>query len=141
MKCFCNILFLTCRFNQQYYRFMISNLHACFYQYYSLRRLSPPFIRCLYAVSGYKHFLTTINYFRRLYTIFGRICYFRRLYTAFGGHILLLTAFDGYILLLTFIYYLQRLQITFDGYILLLALPFRVLQESKTFLQFPTFVD
>ena len=48
---------------------------------------------------GYKHFLTTINYFRRPYT-----------------------TFDGYILLLTAIYHIRRLYITFDGYILLLAL-------------------
>ena len=78
---------------------MISNLHLCFYWYYSLRRMSPPFIRFLYAVFGYKHFLTAINYFRRLYT-----------------------TFDGYILLLTAIYHIRRLYITFDGYILLLAL-------------------
>ena len=76
---------------------MISNLHLCFY--YSLRRISPPFIRFLYAVFGYKHFLTTINYFRRPYT-----------------------TFDGYILLLTAIYHIRRLYITFDGYILFLAL-------------------
>ena len=54
----------------------------------------------LYTVFGYKHFLTTINYFRRLYT-----------------------TYSGYILLLTAIYYFRRLYITFDGYILLLALP------------------
>ena len=90
-----------------------------FYQHYSLRRRSSPFIRCLYAVFVYKHFLITINYFRRLYT-------------TFGGHILLSTAiyyfwrpyttFDGYILLLTAIYPIRRLYITFDCYILLLAL-------------------
>ena len=78
---------------------MISNLHLCFY--YSLRRISPPFIRFLYAVFGYKHFLTTINYFRRPYT-----------------------TFDGYILLLTAIYHIRRLYNTFDGYILLLALSY-----------------
>ena len=86
---------------------MISNLHLCFYKYYSLRRISPPFIRCLYAVFGYKHFLTTINYFWRLYTTFGghillstAIYYFWRLYTTFDGYII----FDGYILLLALRY-------------------------------------
>ena len=49
---------------------------------------------------GYEHFLTIINYFRQLYTIY-------------GDDILLSTA----------IYYFGRLYITFDGYILLLALP------------------
>ena len=86
---------------------------------YSFRRISPPFIWCLYAVFGYKYFLIIINYFWRL-------C------TTFGGHILLSTAtyyfwrpyttFDGYILLLTAIYHIRRLYIAFDGYILLLAL-------------------
>ena len=99
---------------------MISNLHICYYQYYSLRRVSPPSMRCQYTVFGYKHFLTTINYFRRLYT-------------TFDGHILLQTAtyclqrphitLDGYILLTAAIYYFRRLYITFDGYILLSALP------------------
>ena len=100
---------------------MISNLHLCFYWYYSLRRISPSFIRCLYAVFGYKHFLTTINYFWWQYTSFGghiplstAIYYFWRLYTTFGGYMLLLTA----------IYYIRRLYITFDVYILLLALPY-----------------
>ena len=86
---------------------MISNLHFCFYCYYSLRRISSPFIRCLHAVFGYKHFLTTINYFWRLCTTFDgcdillstTICYFWRLYTTF-----------------------LRLYITFNGYILHLAL-------------------
>ena len=98
---------------------MISNLHLCFYWYYSLRRISPSFIRCLYAVFGYKHFLTTANYFWGLYTTFGchillstAICYFWRPYTTF----------DGYTLLLTAIYHIRRLYITFAGYILLLAL-------------------
>ena len=68
---------------------------------------------------GYRHFLTSISYFWRLYT-------------TFGGHILLATViyyfwrpyttFDGYILLLTAIYHIRGLYITFDGYILLLAL-------------------
>ena len=80
---------------------MISNLHLCFYKYYSLRRISPPFIRCLYAVCGYKHFLITINYFWRLYT-------------TLGGHILLSTA----------IYSFRRLYIPFDGNVLLLALSY-----------------
>ena len=68
---------------------------------------------------SYKHSLTTINYFWRLYTTFGRhillltaIYYFWRAYTTFNGYILLLTA----------IYYIRQLHITFDGYILLLAL-------------------
>ena len=78
---------------------MISNLHLCFYKYYSLRRISPPFIRCLYAVFGYKHFLTTINYFLWPFT-----------------------TFDDYILLLRTIYHIRQLCITFDDYILLLAL-------------------
>ena len=57
-------------------------------------------MQCFCTVFGYKHFLTTINYFRRLYT-------------TYGSHILLKTA----------IYYLRRLYTTFDGYILVLALP------------------
>ena len=84
-------------------------------------------MRCLYAVFGYIHFWTAINYFRRLYTTFdGHILLFRRLYTHFGGYILLsttiyyfrrlYTTFDGHILLSVAIYYLQR-------YILFLALP------------------
>ena len=98
---------------------MISNLHLCFYWYYSLRRISPPFIRCLYAAFGYKHLLTTVNYFWGLYTTFGchillstAMCYFWWPYTTF----------DGYTLLLTAIYHIRRLYITFAGYILLLAL-------------------
>ena len=55
-------------------------------------------MRYLYAVFGYKHFLTTINYFWWPYT-----------------------TFDGYILLLTAIYPIRRLYITFDGHMLLLA--------------------
>ena len=58
-------------------------------------------IRCLYAVFGYKYFLATINYFRRLYT-------------TFGGYILLSTAFGGYTLLLTAIHYFRRLNTTFS---------------------------
>ena len=97
---------------------MISNFHLCFCWYYSLRRISPPFIQFLYAVFGYKHVLTNINYFWRLYTTFeghillsAAIYYFWRLYTTFHGYILLLTA----------IYHIRRLYVTFDGYILLLA--------------------
>ena len=85
---------------KQYHSFMISNFHVCYYQYYSSRRVSPPFIQCLYVVFGYNHFFTTINYFQRLYTTDG-----------------------GYILLGTVMYYFRGLYITFDGYILLLALP------------------
>ena len=51
-------------------------------------------IRCLFAVFGYKHFLTTINHFRLLCTIY-------------GVHILLQTA----------IYYLRRLYIYIYMYI------------------------
>ena len=70
---------------------------------------------------GYKHFLTTISNFQ--------------------GYILLSTAFGGYILFLTVIYYFWRLDITFDV-IYYFQLYFNVsLQESKTSLQFPTFVD
>ena len=75
----------------------------------------------LFAVLGYKHFLTTINYFWWQYISFRgyiplsvAIYYFWRLYTTF----------DGYMLLLTTIYYIRRLYITFDVYILLLALPY-----------------
>ena len=56
--------------------------------------------------------LTTMNYFRQLYTIYGVIYYFRpaiyylrRLYITFGGYVLLSTA----------------IYITFDRYILVLA--------------------
>ena len=52
--------------------------------------------------------MTTINYFRQLYTIYGG----HKEYTL-----------DGYVLLTAAIYYFRRLYITFDGYILLLALP------------------
>ena len=111
--------------------FIISNLHLCFYYYYSLRRISPPFIRCLYAVCGYKHFLITINYFWRLYTTFGShillstvIYYFWRPYTTS----------DGYILLLMAIYHIWRLCITFDGYILLLALRYCNFARIQVFL-------
>ena len=111
--------------------FIISNLHLCFYYYYSLRRISPPFIRCLYAVCGYKHFLITINYSWRLYTTFGShillsmvIYYFWRPYTTS----------DGYILLLTAIYHIWRLCITFDGYILLLALRYCNFARIQVFL-------
>ena len=62
--------------------------------------VSPTFMRFLYAVFSYKHFLTTINYFRQLYT-----------------------TYDGYILLSATIYYFRRLYITFNGYILLSASP------------------
>ena len=99
MKYLWNILLQTW-FNQQYYSFMISNLHICHYQYCTSGRVSPPSILCLYAVFGCKHFFATV------------IC-FRQLHTIYGGHILLQTA----------IYYFRRLSITFDGYILLLALP------------------
>ena len=92
--------YITANMNQQYQSLTISNLHICYYQYYSSRRVSPPCMQCLYAVLGYKHFLTPINYFRQLYT-------------SYGGHILLTAA----------IYYFRRLHITFNGYILLLALP------------------
>ena len=64
--------------------------------------VSPPFIWCLYAVFGCKHFLTTINYFWRLYTtldgyilLAAAICYFRQLYTTFNGYILLLALPDS----------------------------------------------
>ena len=103
---------------------LLHYIKLCCYQHYSLGRISPTFIRCLYAVFGYKHFLTTINYFRRRYTtldgnilLLTAIYYFWRpckLSTVFGGHILLLTA----------IYYFCRLCIAFDGQILLLALPY-----------------
>ena len=69
----------------------------------SLRRLSPLFIRCVYAVFGYKIFW--------------------RLYTTFVDHILHSTSiyyfcwpyttFDGYILFLTARYYFRRLCTTF----------------------------
>ena len=95
MKCFCNKLLQTWMFISSiipsWYQTFI-----CFYQYYSL---SPRFIRCLYAVFGYKHFLTTINCYWELYTTFGShillstaIYYFRGLYTTFNGYILLSTA-------------------------------------------------
>ena len=68
----------------------------------------------------YKHFWTTLNYFRQLYT-------------TYGGHMLLCTGIyylrlpyttlDGYILVTAPIYYFRQLYITFGGYILLLALP------------------
>ena len=90
---------------------MISNLHKCFYLHYSLKRISPPFKRCLYAVFSYKHFLITVNYFWRLYTIFGghillstAIYHFRRSYTTF----------DDYILHFTAIYYFRWLHTTFS---------------------------
>ena len=72
--------------------------------YYRSGRVSPTFIRCLYAVFGYKHFLTAMNYLWQPYTTLGgyillsmAIYYFRRLYTTF----------DGYVFLLTVIYYFQ----------------------------------
>ena len=84
----------------------------------------------MYAVFSYKHFLITVNYFWRLYTIFGghillstAIYHFRRSYTTF----------DGYILLLTAIYCISRLYTTFDGYTLLLALPYRDFARIKVF--------
>ena len=80
---------------------MISNLNIGYYQYCSSGRVSPLFIRCLYAVFGYNHFLTTINYFGQLYTIYGShillqtaIYYFRRLYIIFHGYIRLLDLLD-----------------------------------------------
>ena len=96
MKYFWNILLQTSRFNQKYQSFMVSNFHICYYQYYSSGKVSPPFIRCLYAVFGYKDFFTTIIYFLQPYTIY-----------------------DSHILLQTAIYYLQWLYTTFDGYTLL----------------------
>ena len=77
---------------------MISNFHICYYYLYDVYICT--FIRCLCAVFGYKYFLTSINYFRQLYTIY-------------GAHILIWTA----------IYYLRWLYTTFDSYILLLTLP------------------
>ena len=110
---------------------MISNLHICYYQLYNSRCLSPLFMRCLYAVFGYKHFLTTLNYFRQLYKTYGShmllqtvIYYLWQPCTALDGYMLLLYAtYGGYILLSTTIYYFRQLHITYGGYILLLALP------------------
>ena len=92
---------------------MTSNLHICYYQYHSLRRVSSPFTGCLQVVFDYKHFLTTINYFQRLYT-------------TYRGRILLSTPiyyFCDYVLLLTAIDYFRWLYFTFHGQILPLALP------------------
>ena len=55
-------------------------------------------MQCLYTVFGYKHFLTTINYLRRLYTTL------RQPYTIL----------DGYILLSAAMYYFRRLYTTFS---------------------------
>ena len=78
----------------------------------------------------YKYFLTSINYFRQLYTTFGShilrstaIFYFWRSYTTL----------DGYIPLLTATYHIRRLYITFDGYMLLLALPYRDFARIQVF--------
>ena len=69
-------------------------------------------IRCLYAMFGYKHFLTTINYFRWLCTTFGghilistTIYYFWRPCTTFDGFWWLYTTFNGYTMLSTVKYY------------------------------------
>ena len=80
---------------------------------YSSGRVSPSFIQCLYAVFGYKRFLTTINYLYSYVLFMAAIYYFRRLYTTYGGYILLSVA----------AYYFRRIYVTFDGYMLLLALP------------------
>ena len=58
---------------------------------------------------GYRHFLTTIDYFRQLYT-------------TFGGHILILAAMHYFRRISAAIYYFWPLY-TFDGYIILLNLP------------------
>ena len=78
-------------------------------------------MRCLHAVFGYKLFLNTINYFRRLYTTFGHhillltaIYYFWRAYTSLDGFQRLYTTFDSYIPLSTAIYYFWRLYTTFS---------------------------
>ena len=86
----------------QIYSFMVSNFHICYYQYYSSGRVSPPFILCLYAMFGYKHFLTTITYSTAIY-------YLRQPYTTL----------DSYILLTVTINYFRQLYTTFDGSVLL----------------------
>ena len=106
MKYFCNILLQTWGFNQQYYSFMISNLPYMLLLFYNSRCLS----MFVWSVQ-LKTFLTTLNYFRQLYTAYGShillyttIYYLQRLYTSYGCDILLSTA----------IYYFRQLYTTFS---------------------------